>query len=215
MVKCGRLVLPAPTACATASQIESEDEDDGSDTTESDTDSANEEEDRYRLVRVREERNASSVEGVRKIARYFHKSTVSNDKLKECMKRDLGKELSLVLDCRTRWNSLADMLDRYILLHRPVTKTLININPGLIISGEQLSLIKQLTSCLKPVRMGVESLCQRDTTLIKADGIFSFMMDELIKHETPLSREMRDALQTRFTERRQKNIVSLYRWAFY
>lgn len=97
----------------------------------------------------------SHMEQVRKISRYFH--TVSNDKLQECIRREPGKELSLVLDCRTRWNSLADILQQYILLHRPVTKTLVDINPRLNISDGQLNLIKQLTSCLKPVKMGVES----------------------------------------------------------
>lgn len=82
------------------------------------------------------------------------------------------------------------MLDRYIVLHRPVTKTLIDINPALIITNEQLTLIKQLSSCLKLVRMAVKSLCKRDTTLIKADAIFVCMMDQLCKQETPLSQEM-------------------------
>lgn len=237
MVKFGRLVLPELQLCYAHAVhlavtdvlyrrghreeladvpervIESEEEDDSD--PEPDEESAEYVEDGdYRSVRVREEMY-NSVEQVRKIARYFHKSPVNNDKLRECIRRDNGKELVLILDCRTRWNSLADMLDRYIALHRPVTKTLIDINPALIISNEQLVLIKQLSACLKPVKMGVESLCKRDTTLTKADGIFIFMMNQLSKQETPLSQEMRDAIETRFTQRRQKNLVSLYRWAFH
>ncbi|XP_073715766.1 uncharacterized protein [Misgurnus anguillicaudatus] len=236
MVKFGRLVLPELQLCYAHAvhlavtdvlyrrdhreelvdvpelprAIESEEEENSDAESYWDSDSA--ECGDYRSVRVREETYKSVVERVRKIARYFHKSPVSNDKLRECIKRDNGKELVLILDCRTRWNSLADMLDRYIVLHRPVTKTLIDINPALIITSEHLALIKQLSSCLKPVRMGIESLCKRDTTLIKADGIFFFMMDQLSKQETPLSQEMRDAIETRFTQRRQKNIVSLYRY---
>lgn len=229
MVKFGRLVLPELQLCYAHAvhlavtdvlyrrdvpvpdrDIESEtSEEENSDL--SDDETAECDEDGYRSVRVREDMSRS-VERVRKIARYFHKSPVSNDKLRECIKQDNGKELVLILDCRTRWNSLADMLDRYIQLHRPVTKTLIDINPALIMANDELAHIKQLSSCLKPVKMGVESLCKRDTTLIKADGIFIFMMDQLSKQETPLSLEMRDAIVSRFTERRQKNLVSLYRW---
>ena len=221
MVKFGRQVLPELQLCYAHAVhlavtdvlyrrgvpdrvIETSEEEEYSDL-ESDDESGD-----YRSVKVREDMY-KSVERVRKIARYFHKSPVSNDKLRVCVKQDHGKELVLILDCRTRWNSLADMLDRYIVLHRPVTKTLIDINPALIITNEQLALIKQLSSCLKPVRIGVESLCKRDTTLIKADGIFIFMMDQLSKQETPLSLEMRDAIETRFTQRRQKNLTSLYR----
>ncbi|CAL9683679.1 unnamed protein product [Knipowitschia caucasica] len=229
MVKFGRLVLPELQLCYAHAvhlavtdvlyrrvhreeladvpervmETESEEEEDSG--PESDEDSAECVDGAYRSVRVREEM-FMSVERVRKIARHFHKSPVSNDKLRECTKRDHGKELVLILNCRTRWNSLADMLDRYIALHKAVSKTLIDINPALIITNEQLALIKQLSSCLKPVRMGVESLCKRDTTLIKADGIFFFMIDQLRKQETRLSQEMRDAIESRFTQRRQKNL---------
>lgn len=223
MVKFGRLVLPELQLCyahavhlavtdvlyrhaTTDRESEESEEDEDS----ADSDDEYESEDGYRSVRVRADMNRS-VERVRKIARHFHKSPVSSDKLRECVKQDLGKELSLILDCRTRWNSLADMLDRYIALHRPVTKTLVDINNALIISNLELALIKELNSCLKPVKMGAEALCNRDTTLVKADGIFIFMIDQLTKQHTPLSLEMRDAIERRFVERRQKNLVSLYR----
>uniref|UniRef100_A0AAV2MI82 Transposase n=1 Tax=Knipowitschia caucasica TaxID=637954 RepID=A0AAV2MI82_KNICA len=206
MVKFGRLVLPKLQLCYAHAvhlavtdvlyrrvhreeladvpervmETESEEEEDSG--PESDEDSAECVDGGYRSVRVREEM-FMSVERVRKIARHYHKSPVSNDKLRECTKRDHGKELVLILDCRTRWNSLADMLDCYIALHKTVSKTLIDINPALIITNEQLALIKQLSSCLKPLR----------------------------KQETRLSQEMRDAIESRFTQRRQKNLVSLYR----
>ncbi|XP_030578053.1 zinc finger BED domain-containing protein 4-like [Archocentrus centrarchus] len=224
MVKFGRLVLPELQLCYAHAvhlavtdvlyhRATSDGESKASEEEEESSEDSDDElavcEDGYRSVR---EDMYRSVERVRKIARHFHKSPVSNDKLRECVKQDQGKELALILDCRTRWNSLADMLDRYIALHRPVTKTLVDINNALIITNEELALIQQLSSCLKPVKMGVESLCNRDTTLVKADGIFIFMIDQLTKQDTPLSLEMRDAIERRFMERRQKNLVSLYRY---
>ena len=47
--------------------------------------------------------------------------------------------------------------------------------------------------------------------LLKADAIFGFMFSEMEKQDTVLSREMAEALKNRFTERRQRAIVSLYR----
>lgn len=71
--------------------IESEEEEDSD--PESDDDSAECVEDGdYQSVRVREEMYKS----VERVARYFHKSPVSNDKLRECIKRDNGKELVLI-----------------------------------------------------------------------------------------------------------------------
>ena len=92
-----------------------------------------------------------------------------------------------------------------------MTKTLVDINPNLIVSDAQRDSIQKLVTCMKPLKMGVESLCRRDTTLVKADGIFMFMMAEMEKQDTVLSREMGLALQHRFTERRLRDTVSLYR----
>lgn len=104
-----------------------------------------------------------------------------------------------------------DMLERYILLHRPVSKALVDIKPSLIVNDMELETLNELASCLKPLKMGVKSLCERGTTLLKADGVFKFILSELEKQESTISRDMAEAIRTRFGERRQSNIVSLYR----
>lgn len=152
---------------------------------------------------------------VRKIARHFRKSGVNNDKLQAYVEEELGKQMKLILDCRTRWDSMSDMVDRYILLHRAISKALIDIQPSLILNDEEVKRLKELSSCLKPVKMGVKTLCERGTTLLKADGVFRFILSELEKHNTTICRDMHDAIKTRFQDRRQNNIVSLYRYAIH
>ena len=57
------------------------------------------------------------MEKVRLIARHFQKSGVSDDdKLQRYVKEEFGKEIQIKLDCCTRWNSLADIVERYVLL---------------------------------------------------------------------------------------------------
>lgn len=59
----------------------------------------------------------STVEKVRRIARHFQKSGVSDDdKLQRYVKEEFGKEIQIKLDCSTRWNSLADIVERYVWL---------------------------------------------------------------------------------------------------
>jgi len=94
--------------------------------------------------------------------------------------------MKLILDCHTRWDSMSDMVERYILLHRPVTKALIDTQPLLILNEEELKRLKELSSCLKPLKMGVKTLCERGTTLLKADGVFRFILSELEKHDNTI-----------------------------
>ena len=48
---------------------------------------------------------------VRKIILLFRKSPTKNDILQQFIKRDFGKDIVLLKDCKTRWNSLLLMLE--------------------------------------------------------------------------------------------------------
>ncbi|GBM35636.1 hypothetical protein AVEN_244522-1 [Araneus ventricosus] len=67
---------------------------------------------------------------VRKVVKLFKRSPTKYDMyLQKYVKEDTGKELNLILDCRTRWNSLLAMIERFHKLknsHYGV-QTLINI----------------------------------------------------------------------------------------
>jgi len=57
------------------------------------------------------------VNKVRKIVKLFKCSPTKNDDiLQPYVKRELGREVSLTLDCRTRWDSMVDMLSRFLQL---------------------------------------------------------------------------------------------------
>ncbi len=51
---------------------------------------------------------------VRKIVKLFRKSPVKNDVLQEEVKKQHGREIVLILDCRTRWNSLLAMIQQFL-----------------------------------------------------------------------------------------------------
>ena len=52
---------------------------------------------------------------VRRIVRLFRRSPVKNSILHKYVDEEKGRELSLLLDCKTRWNSLIAMIERFIL----------------------------------------------------------------------------------------------------
>lgn len=51
---------------------------------------------------------------VRKVIKCFKKSPVKNAILQKHIKEKYGKEFTLLLDCRARWNSTERILDRFI-----------------------------------------------------------------------------------------------------
>lgn len=68
------------------------------------------------------------VDKVRKIVKFFRRSPTQNDDvLQKNVKQDKGKELSLILDCRTRWSSLLSMLSRFLELRCSIQKSLIDL----------------------------------------------------------------------------------------
>ena len=67
---------------------------------------------------------ATAIDKVRKIARIIRKSPVKNDTLLSYIKTENRESIHLLLDCKTRWNGLVAMLERFLNLRSPVEKTL-------------------------------------------------------------------------------------------
>ena len=64
----------------------------------------------------------------RNIVRIFRKSPLKNEVLQSYIKEDLGKTLNLVMDCKTSWNSLINMISRLLTVRKPLCKAMIDIN---------------------------------------------------------------------------------------
>ena len=69
--------------------------------------------------------NIAAVNTVRKIINLFKKSPTRNDKLQTYIMKDYNKNLVLIGDVKTRWNSLLQMVDRFLLLQNCVKKLLL------------------------------------------------------------------------------------------
>ena len=67
---------------------------------------------------------ATAIDKVRKIARIIRKSPVKNDTLQSYVKSENRESTHLLLDCKTRWNSLVAMLERFLDLRSPVEKNI-------------------------------------------------------------------------------------------
>ena len=60
--------------------------------------------------------------------------------------------------------------------------------------------------------MAVSALSRRDATLLSAEGIYRFLMDQFEKISISFSHELKSAVEFRLSERRQYDIVNLHRF---
>lgn len=170
------------------------------------------EEDEYFNVDFSQKRDAPElvenykhvVDNVRTIVKKFKRSPVKNDVLQCYIRSEFGQELQLKLDCKTRWNAMFDMLDRFHEVRKPIKKALVDIvdDDDLDIEEHELRIVSEMVEALKPVKAAVEALCRRDANLLTADAILSFTMNELQNQNTGLSMALYNALEERILERR-------------
>ena len=149
---------------------------------------------------------------VQKIVKLFRKSPVKNDVLQEEVKKHHGREVALILGCRTRWNSLLAMIQQFLKINEQIGVVLADISPSLICTEQELDILTDIIDALEPVKLTAEALCRKNATLLTAEGIFKFLINKLNQKKSSLCIRMKDAVLKRFTERRQSNLVSLYKY---
>ncbi|GBM49832.1 hypothetical protein AVEN_191236-1 [Araneus ventricosus] len=107
---------------------------------------------------------------VRKAVKLFKRSPTKSDMyLQKYVQEDTGKGLSLILDCRTHWNSLLAMIERFFKLKVCIDKVLIDKESDTKFSDLEWSKIKDLIESLQPFKLAVDALCRRDSTLLTAE----------------------------------------------
>ena len=149
-----------------------------------------------------------SLKMVRNIVKFFKRSPVKNTILQEHVMQQHGKELNLYLDCKTRWNSIETMLERFLKIVDSIRHALQDLNSNLL-NENNLHVLNDLLVALKPIKLAIEALGRQDANLLTADAILKFMIESLQQNDNAISKELSDALLIRINERRNKDLVSL------
>ncbi|CAB4063780.1 unnamed protein product [Lepeophtheirus salmonis] len=109
----------------------------------------------------------SIINKVRRICRIFRKSPLKNERLQDFVKEEFhGKEIKLVLDSNTRWNSLISMIERFLKLKQCIPKALQVINSAEIISTKEWEVLEEMIDVLRPFEIALKGLCSRDANLL-------------------------------------------------
>ncbi|KAL0860167.1 hypothetical protein ABMA27_010474 [Loxostege sticticalis] len=143
------------------------------------------------------------IKKTRSVIKMFLRSPTKNYALQKYVGVQEGRDLALVLDCKTRWSSLADMIERFNRLKTCIEKTLIDFNSASKFSQEEFELLHSIQKSLKIVKITVEALCRRDATLLTAEAALKYMLRKLDNQKTNLSKSLAESLRKRISERRQ------------
>jgi hypothetical protein len=101
------------------------------------------------------------------------------------------------------------MLERFDKVKNCILKSLIDLGSSISFDKEELNMIHNLVTTLEPVKLAVEALCRRDTTLLSADTTISFMINSL--GNSDLAVQLKKSLSRRMNQRRTK-IYSLLQY---
>ena len=147
---------------------------------------------------------------VRTKCKQFRKSGLKYETyLQDLVIKAHGKELTLVIDCRTRWNTLVAMLKRFLLLHNEVRTATILSKEVWEFSESEIQTLNDLCQALEPIELAINLLGERSRCLIGAETIYSYTIDTLNKQSTNIARSLKSAFIKRITSRRNPTLIHL------
>ena len=159
------------------------------------------------IPEIRSEYKAA-LDEMRRIIRFFRKSSVRTEILLKHVKAKEGKPLRLLLDVKTRWSSLVTSINRFVRLIDSVNVSLEEL--GLEPYTEcHLNILKEIVMILEPVKVGVNELSKQGTNLLMAEATLIYIFHQLKSINSPLSLEFQKSLKTRIDQRRNKDLVSV------
>lgn len=148
----------------------------------------------------------------RALVTLFRKSPLKNITLQKYVKEEFGHELQLLLDVRTRWNSMMQMIERFLKLKNAIKKALIDLNMSEKWNDANTSILESLLNILHPVKLSVEALSRKDATILTAEAIIDVLINKLRSMENDLARQFVEHLIGKITERRNVNLISLVKY---
>lgn len=154
------------------------------------------------------------VSEVRKVIKIISRSTIFKDKLESYIKdSDVSRKVGLVLDTRTRWNSLLAMIERFLLLITEVRKVMIDAGKDINLSTDDICTLGYVRDALKPLELVVSTLCRKDCDLIMASCAITFAYDELQEmHSNNFAKDLLYNLKQRMTHRLRTDLIISLRY---
>ena len=146
---------------------------------------------------------------IRSICSKFRNSGVKMDALRGQLKQAGLPELVVIKDCKTRWSSLCDMLERYLKLAPHIHKVLEEFKLSMMIpTDREMSLLKEAESSLSALKLASTYICNQETDLATAESAIQYIEKKLEDHDGPVATALLKSLQERYHRRKNGTVVS-------
>ena len=146
---------------------------------------------------------------VRTVVKMFRKSPFKDKILQKHIQAQLSTELKLILDSKTRWNSLLEMIKIFVRAEKCIRMALVEIGTSTAITNAKIKIPHDLIDVLEPVKHAVDGLCRRNTTLLTAERIHDFVFKTLSNSNSAYSASVKSHLEIRIKDRRKAYLVHL------
>jgi hypothetical protein len=133
----------------------------------------------------------------------FRKSPLKNITLQNHVKEEFGHELNLLLDVRPRWNSMMQMVERFLKLKNAIKKALNDLNiPSMWSDGidSNTGVLESLLDALYPVKLSVEALSRKDATILTSEAIIDVLINKLQSMENDLAIQFLEYLKNKIND---------------
>lgn len=151
------------------------------------------------------------INNIRKVVKFFRLSSVKNAVLQEKIRAKLGHNLELVLDCQTRWSSLASMIITFVKLQTFIEEALVDLNCSHLLDDIDFNELKGLQNSLEPAKLAIEVLSRNDTTLHSAGITLEYMKSKISKCKSKIAFELLKNINKRIDERVNVNVMNLFK----
>ena len=108
----------------------------------------------------------------------------------------------LTLDCKTRWNSILPMIDRFIKF-----KNCTEVN-----SESDYHTLCVLSDTLNPVEIVLKKLCSDGINILKAEALITFLLSKMTSMQNCFAAHIHQSLLQRYSQRRQIEAISLCKY---
>ena len=145
-----------------------------------------------------------AVTRLRTICRYFKRRPVAMDEIRSITAKDEfnKKRLGLVLDCKTRWFSTLNMIERALEI-LPALNYVLSLN-GTPVSASDAVALREIAAILAPFRRALLVLCKESANLLHADRVFLLLIQDLenLQFESDLANLLYESLKLEILKRR-------------
>jgi len=148
---------------------------------------------------------------IRKVIKFFRLSSVRNGILQAKIRAKLGHNLELILDCQSRWSSLANMIIMFVKLQNFIEESLVDLNSSHMLDDIDFNELKDLQNSLEPAKLAIEVLSRNDTTLYSAGITLEYMKSKISNCKSKIALELLENMKKRIDERVNVNLMNLFK----